>query len=295
MEWDEIRLKTERAEKFKTFVENVTKNINDNFRELFGFSSDVTTVLISSSLKNASEDVNFSLLKNTKNNTKEDVRYKILTQISSKYRKTKVYQPKIGTAIPSVDLDTVDESGKGLNKVTRLKDLTLGEMIKQQLIQLKLEECFHRLPSSFLDNFHDTIKKDAMNRLFFSKCIESDQGEEFAVVPKSNSEDFKAMNCVKVLTKYPELKASYHSFYKNVSGMLNLKTSLFLDVIFRWSKPELAKEYNAYSPNGILFYGPPGCGKTHIAKKLAKSTNAEFVEYSSGDQGSSFQHETAKK
>jgi transitional endoplasmic reticulum ATPase len=47
-------------------------------------------------------------------------------------------------------------------------------------------------------------------------------------------------------------------------------------------------------PNGILLYGPPGCGKTYIARQLAIELGYKFFEISPSDLGSSFLHGTAQ-
>jgi proteasome regulatory subunit len=43
-------------------------------------------------------------------------------------------------------------------------------------------------------------------------------------------------------------------------------------------KPELFKKLGINPPKGILLYGPPGTGKTLMAKAIANSTNATFIE-----------------
>ena len=48
------------------------------------------------------------------------------------------------------------------------------------------------------------------------------------------------------------------------------------DVIGPLRDPEIYQRYRVAIPNGILFYGPPGCGKTYIARKLLK--NVRFRE-----------------
>ncbi len=54
------------------------------------------------------------------------------------------------------------------------------------------------------------------------------------------------------------------------------------------------ENYNLFPPNGVLFYGPPGCGKSLIAKTLADATESTFIDYSPGSHGSKYQNETSK-
>ena len=48
-------------------------------------------------------------------------------------------------------------------------------------------------------------------------------------------------------------------------------------------------------PNGILPYGPPGCGKTFIARKIAEKLGFNFVEVKPGDLASTYVHGTQEK
>ena len=63
-----------------------------------------------------------------------------------------------------------------------------------------------------------------------------------------------------------------------VAGMHDLKALLISDVINPLLYPEKCKKFKLSIPNGILLYGPPGCGKTFIVKKLAEELGYNFIE-----------------
>ncbi len=70
--------------------------------------------------------------------------------------------------------------------------------------------------------------------------------------------------------------------FADVAGMTELKEQLQSDVIDLLQNPEQAKELGISIPNGLLFYGPPGCGKTFFAEKFAEETgfNYQYVKCS---------------
>jgi len=59
-------------------------------------------------------------------------------------------------------------------------------------------------------------------------------------------------------------------------------------------KPELFKKVGIQPPKGVLLYGPPGTGKTLLAKAVAHSTNATFIEVVGSELVQKFIGEGAK-
>src|SRR5687768_13030571 len=65
--------------------------------------------------------------------------------------------------------------------------------------------------------------------------------------------------------------------FKDVGGMDKLKEEIQLKIILPLSNPDLYKAYGKKTGGGILMYGPPGCGKTYLARATAGEINASFI------------------
>lgn len=80
-----------------------------------------------------------------------------------------------------------------------------------------------------------------------------------------------------------------------IAGMHELKETLYQDIIRPLSEPDLYKQYGVSPPNGMLLYGPPGCGKTYIAQKLAEEIGYHFIEVKPADLASIFINKAQEK
>ena len=77
--------------------------------------------------------------------------------------------------------------------------------------------------------------------------------------------------------------------------MQELKDLLEQKVIFVIKNKELAEQYKLVPPNGMLLYGPPGCGKSFFAEKFAEQTGFNFILVKASDLASIYVHGSQEK
>jgi SpoVK/Ycf46/Vps4 family AAA+-type ATPase len=71
--------------------------------------------------------------------------------------------------------------------------------------------------------------------------------------------------------------------FKDVGGMAAIKKEIDLKIIKPLEHAELYAQYGKKVGGGLLLYGPPGCGKTFIAKATAGEIDANFINVSLND------------
>ena len=87
-----------------------------------------------------------------------------------------------------------------------------------------------------------------------------------------------------------EFKVATGKGFADVAGMDDLKTRLQQRVLFVLKNKEKAEKYKLTPPNGMLLYGPPGCGKTFFASKFAEESGFKFCLVKASDLGSIYIH-----
>ncbi|ODV82864.1 hypothetical protein CANARDRAFT_10154 [[Candida] arabinofermentans NRRL YB-2248] len=72
-----------------------------------------------------------------------------------------------------------------------------------------------------------------------------------------------------------EIKVSFN----DIGGLDDIADELQESVILPLTSPQLFEQYSdlLQAPKGVLLYGPPGCGKTMLAKALANGSKANFI------------------
>jgi proteasome-associated ATPase len=116
---------------------------------------------------------------------------------------------------------------------------------------------------------------DAPLRAGDSLLVEPRSGWAYERVPKSEVEEL-------VLEEVPDVD------YSQIGGLAAQIESIRDAVELPFLHAELFKEHELRPPKGVLLYGPPGCGKTLIAKAVANSLAKKVAEVTGKGEGRSF-------
>ncbi|HOF88751.1 MAG TPA: ATP-binding protein [Armatimonadota bacterium] len=83
--------------------------------------------------------------------------------------------------------------------------------------------------------------------------------------------------------------------FADVGGMDALKEQIRLNIIYPFQHPDVYAAYGKKIGGGILLFGPPGCGKTHLARATAGEIGASFYVMELDDILSKWMGETEQR
>jgi proteasome-associated ATPase len=185
------------------------------------------------------------------------------------------------TVSPAVDLDSLRKGqevmlNEALNVVRALEFERQGEVVMFKEI---LDDGERALVIGHADEERVVMLADSLTgvpiRVGDSLLLETRSGYVYERIPKAEVEEL-------VLEEVPDID------YSAIGGLSAQIEQIRDAVELPYLHADLFREHQLRPPKGVLLYGPPGCGKTLIAKAVANSLAKKVAEVTGRPEGKSF-------
>jgi len=204
---------------------------------------------------------------------------------------SKLYQYAVSTAKEAVALDSQGKYRQAINQYQRAAEILLQFMKynknpqMRMLCQKNIEEYVERA-KVLKSQLGGVRPRGARPSISSGRSGDVDADKSEAGV-SSEEQELIDMISGTIVTESPDVK------WNDIAGLENVKQAVREAIVLPIAKPELFT--GARRPwSGILLFGPPGCGKTLLAKAAATECNATFFSASSADLLSKWLGESEK-
>jgi len=78
-------------------------------------------------------------------------------------------------------------------------------------------------------------------------------------------------------TRIAEMADLGETPFKNVGGLTDVKNEVKESILMPLLRPDISEKFGVETSKGMMLYGPPGCGKTLLAKAIANESESNFI------------------
>lgn len=171
---------------------------------------------------------------------------------------------------------TLAAQARGYAKAAReLEDR--GEAERARELYLKAAKLYNDASTLSRDDMDKNTQRDLAEHLFArAQALKSSNAVASGGNPGGNKS--KGTGDESSISKDDVfLKETPDIGFTDIGGLEDVKEEIRKAIIYPFTHKELYQMYGQKAGEGILLYGPPGCGKTMMAKAAAKECGAEFI------------------
>ena len=137
----------------------------------------------------------------------------------------------------------------------------------------------------------EQVEQDKLKKLNEPLPLEGEEEPKKEVEEEEKEEEFKdleymfiEMDDFRAANKRVQPSAQREGFstvpnttWKDVGALDKIRAELQMSIVEPILHPEKFKRVGLTAPAGVLLYGPPGCGKTLVAKAVSNESKANFI------------------
>ncbi|CAG8946549.1 unnamed protein product [Penicillium salamii] len=114
-------------------------------------------------------------------------------------------------------------------------------------------------------------------RRLINHAKDSPMGEETEVVLVSNADFFTALPKIQPSSKREGFATIPDTTWADIGALGGVREELVTAIVEPIKNPDIYANVGITAPTGVLLWGPPGCGKTLLAKAVANESRANFI------------------
>jgi transitional endoplasmic reticulum ATPase len=203
----------------------------------------------------------------------------------------------------------IEDQGAGIIRmdglIRRNAGVGIGDKVVVRKAKVSPAQMVRLAPESFTISIDHSFMNFVKRRLIDYPLVEGDhvlipvlgQAIPFVVVATKPSGVVVVTESTNLIIheKPAEEARATRVTYEDIGGLHEAIQKIREMVELPLKHPELFKRLGIEPPKGVLLYGPPGCGKTLLAKAVANETNAHFISISGPEIMSKFYGESEQR
>lgn len=166
--------------------------------------------------------------------------------------------------VGSIDIDPMDVDNNNNNNNEANDNIENGALSPSNAFVAKFE------------NKSDLEKLSTIQR-FLVKHPNPLSPEQLAPLCINYSDFLNAIPTIQPTAKREGFATVPDVTWQNVGALAHIRMELHMCIVQPIKKPELYLKVGITAPSGVLLWGPPGCGKTLLAKAVANESRANFI------------------
>jgi transitional endoplasmic reticulum ATPase len=174
-----------------------------------------------------------------------------------------------------ISATTLAAQARGYSKAA--KDLEDGgQSERARELYLKAAKLYNDAYISASDDIDRNTQRDLAEHLF-AKAQSLKSSSQCSITGLENNTASNNKNESSLSKDDLLLKEIPNVGFSDIGGLEGVKEEIRKAIIYPFTHKELYQMYGQKAGEGILLYGPPGCGKTMMAKAAAKECGADFI------------------